>query len=88
MNSKMECSDMKGALKMSKGRNQTNGTPMFVIYCRAFSLTKVNVLHLRNNSNSTFNKYPQVVILLVSILSNCYAILYNSVCIQCLLQHR
>jgi hypothetical protein len=86
MNSKMECSDMKGALKMSKSRNQTNGTPIFVIHCRAFSLTKVNILHPRNNSNSTFKKHPQVVTLLVSILSNCYAVLYNSVCIQCVLQ--
>jgi len=44
INSKMECSDMKGALKMSKSRDQTNGIPVFVINYRTFSLTKVNIL--------------------------------------------
>ena len=47
MNSKMECSDMKGAPKMSKSRDQTNGTPIFVIHYRTFSLTKVNILRIQ-----------------------------------------
>jgi hypothetical protein len=44
INSKMECSDIKGAPKMSKSRNQINKTSIFVIDYRTFSLTKVNIL--------------------------------------------
>jgi len=35
---------MKGAPKTSKSRDQTNGTPIFIIHYRTFSLTKVNIL--------------------------------------------
>jgi hypothetical protein len=55
MNSKMECSDLKGAPKMSKSRDQTNGTPTFVIHYRTFSLTKVNIQCIQE---IIFKKHP------------------------------
>lgn len=48
---------MKGALKMSKSRDQTNGTPIFVIHYRTFSLTKVNILCIQEIIQTAFLKY-------------------------------
>jgi len=48
---------MKGALKMSKSKDQTNGTPLFVIHYRTFSLTKVNILCTQQIIQTALLKY-------------------------------
>lgn len=56
MNSKMECTDMKGAQKMSKSRDQDNGIPIFLTNCRTFSLTKVHKLCIQEINQTALLK--------------------------------
>lgn len=91
----MECSDIKGALKMSKNRDQTNGTPIFVIHYRTFSLTKVNILCNQEIIQRELSKYIlkwspywsafSLIVMQFCITASVYNVYYNVDNIQLLI---